>query len=215
MPHALRAYACTVLHVDICVCLYVSSCCLSVQLRTCMRLTVVICRHSVKVRNGPRKYLGPIGKPAIGVLTESQLRHNMPWLEMYMKLLLLRHITELEVSMMYSTQHCTLELQRKTTTLCYKTGTTGSLQVGEIYCFACIKSIHEQKILQLSHHLTIQHIFISQAHKMFVFGAEKYSNPPSSCKKRRMRLTFVKYQSAFQFIYNGLFVSLLIPFMVY
>ena len=31
MPHALRAYACTVLHVDICVCLYVSSCCLSVR----------------------------------------------------------------------------------------------------------------------------------------------------------------------------------------
>ena len=118
MPHALRAYACTVLHINICVCLYVSSCCLSVQLRTCMRLTVVICRHSVKVPNGPRKYLGPIGKPAIGVLTESQLRHNMPWLEMYMKLLLLRHITELEVSMMYSTQHCTLELQRKTTTQC-------------------------------------------------------------------------------------------------
>ncbi|KAL5482214.1 hypothetical protein EMCRGX_G022511 [Ephydatia muelleri] len=35
-------------------------------------------RHSVKVPNGPRKYLGPIGKPAIGVLTETPAGEDCP-----------------------------------------------------------------------------------------------------------------------------------------
>ena len=42
----------------------------------------------------------------------------MPWLEMYMKRLVLRHIIELEERMMYSTPHCTPELQSKTTMQC-------------------------------------------------------------------------------------------------
>ena len=45
MPHALRAYACTVLHVDICVCLYVSSCCLSVRVCVCV-VCMCLC-HSI------------------------------------------------------------------------------------------------------------------------------------------------------------------------
>ena len=108
-----------------------------------MTLTVVICRHS----NGPNIYPGPIGKPAIGVLTEGRLHqiysmagnvHEVSTVEAYCRA---RSEHDVFHSALYSRA-----TKQNNCTVCYKTGVTGSLQVGEIYCFACIKSNERQKI---------------------------------------------------------------------
>ena len=127
------------------------------------RLSVVICRHSA----APRKYSGPIGKCAVGVLTEGQLHHihaltgdvnEASTVEAYYR-------ARSEHDVFHSALY-TRATKQNNYTVCYKTSMTSSLQFGEIYCFVCIKSFYEQKVVAIVTPFEKSHFHFTSSHDL-------------------------------------------------